>query len=359
MLFLAAAEGASEGLISLHGLTHEEWVIIIWTWIAMALIITLAVIARSGLKTIPTAMAGLFEHIYDWIDGLAHGMMGQTGRNYVPLAMTIFLLVLVSNWMGLLPGFGAIKGNPESSFGISFVTSNRQEAAETVKTEKAPTPAAPLLDLLEAPTSNINTTLALAMISFLSFNLFGMRKHYEHASTAGPGHEPHATVPHEAGEEREPHDTVPLDDAPPNALIKGFLSWLGHFVQPTPMLWHSMEGVMRYLLVPPMCLLFIVLNIVEELARIISLTLRLFGNIAGEHQVKIGLVTVMFVFGGTALSSLGSNILGATSNGVLTLLVFGISVFVTLIGALAGFVQAMVFTLLTISYISHAVVLEH
>jgi F0F1-type ATP synthase membrane subunit a len=104
-------------------------------------------------------------------------------------------------------------------------------------------------------------------------------------------------------------------------------------------------------------MLFIVLNIVEELARVISLTLRLFGNIGGEHQVKLGLFTMMFAALAQAVDF--SSLMTTAGNGMLFGLLWGVSVFVTLIGTLGGFIQAMVFTMLTLSYFSHAVALEH
>lgn len=373
MWFLAAEGG---GLVTLTAPGLADQVIIGWTWVAMALIIAIALLARAGWDSqAPGGWAGMFEHIYHWVAGLANGMMGSVGKDYVPFTMTIFLLLLVSNWFGLLPGFGAVEADDSGPAGVALVWSmNPKPETKTPESSHEP-PAdahgategehAPAttehaaggahhgpVPLLEAPSGNLNTTLALALVSFLSFTLFGLHAHYHNARTGGHGH--HHDGHGEGHEAAQAHGSDPI-----TSVLTGFISWLGHFVQPTPMLWKSMDGAMKYLLVPPMCLLFIGLNIVEELARIISLTLRLFGNIAGEHQVKVGLFIVMGVFGGMAISGLQSSIFMAGTNGVLSLVIWGISVFVTLIGSLAGFVQAMVFMLLTMSYISHAVVLEH
>ena len=352
MWFLGVATGAAErGLFDSLTPTGDEFVIIIWTWLAMAVIIAVGAVAGAGFKgSVPTRLASLFEHIYGWVDDLARGVMGNRGTDYVPFVMTIFLFVLVSNWFGLLPGFGTVKALSAPETGIVFSGGQHRKVATTDQTATREEPVV----LADAPTGNLNTTLALALISFLAFNLFGMQAHYGQARMGGHG-EHHGD--HHGAEEGH-HEPKPVRD-PLGAAFHGFVTWLGHFVQPTPMLWATMEGTMRYVLVPPMCLLFIVLNISEEVARVISLTLSLFGNIAGEHQVKMGLMIVMAVFGGLAIADLSTSIFGSACNGFLAVVVWAISVFVTLIGALAGFVQAMVFMLLTLSYISHAVVLEH
>lgn len=312
----ASAVHAAEGVkpyLTWHGPGHEEWVIIGWTWVAMVLIVAAALMARKDIGVVPRAWAGVFEHIYDWIDDLATSMMGPAGRRYVPFVMTIFLLVLVSNWIGLIP-------------------------VPDIFAAHSP---------FEAPSASLNTTLALAIISFCSFTFFGIQKHYERARSGGHHHA------------EEGHEAPPARD-PVSSAITGFGTWLAHFIEPTPTLWTSMEGAMRYLLVPPLCLLFLGLNIIEEFARILSLTIRLFGNIAGEHQVKVGLFTAMVLFGTGAKTAIASSAMGAAAgNGLLAVLLWASSAFVTLIGALAGFIQAFIFMVLTLSYISHVVADEH
>ena len=138
--------------------------------------------------------------------------------------------------------------------------------------------------------------------------------------------------------------------------IKGFFGWWTHFLHPTPMLWHDMQGAMRYLLVPILGCLFVVLNIIEEVARLVSLSIRLYGNIHGEHVVKSNLVNTMQDFISQALSGGGAALVGYF---IMSLLMWGCSFFVTCIGTLAGFIQAYVFFVLTLSYISHVATDEH
>lgn len=74
-------------------------------------------------------------------------------EKYFPLIATIFLFVLFSNWLGLLPGTG--------SLGITHEIVHHGEH-KTV-----------LIPFLRAPSSDLNFTVALAVIALISINLFG------------------------------------------------------------------------------------------------------------------------------------------------------------------------------------------
>lgn len=339
MLFLAAeVAAATEGAkpyVTMHAPSAEDMVFIFWTWVVLAIVIAVAAMGRSGIGIVPKGWAGVFEHIYDWISDLARSMIGDQGRRYVPFVMTLFLFVLASNWIALLP-FPNFK----------IVESGKVGAYDFHVPVAGPWQVGPFTFEgfgLEAPSATLNTTLALALISFTAFTVYGLRRHYERARMGGHGHE---------------HEAATID--PVSAAFKGFMTWLAHFIEPTPTLWNSLEGALKYLLVPALLVLFLGLNIIEEFARIISLTIRLFGNIAGEHQVKIGLFGAMAMFVIAAKQAAATAAVGTVAgSSLLTVLLWGSSVFVTLIGTLAGFIQAFIFMVLSLSYIAHAVVDEH
>ena len=106
------------------------------------LLVALAVMASRELANAanPLVPAGrltpreLFEVVTAWLAGLADGLIGHHGRDYVPFFATIFLFILFSNLIGLVPGF---------------------------------TP----------PTDNFNTTFGLGAVSFLAYNYCGVREH--------------------------------------------------------------------------------------------------------------------------------------------------------------------------------------
>jgi F0F1-type ATP synthase membrane subunit a len=102
------------------------------------------------------------------------------------------------------------------------------------------------------------------------------------------------------------------------------------------------------------------LNVVEEFARLISLSIRLYGNIFGEHEVKTQLTSTLSGFLGQSESAFqAGSVGGGAGYGMMSLLLWGSSFFVLCVGALAGFIQAFIFFVLTLSYISHVVAEDH
>jgi len=74
----------------------------------MLLILTLffiigAIYMRKKLKFIPSKMQIVVEMLYSFFDTLAKESMGPRGANFVNYKMTLFLFILVSNWVGLFP----------------------------------------------------------------------------------------------------------------------------------------------------------------------------------------------------------------------------------------------------------------
>lgn len=332
-LTLLASAGAHGG----EGFQFHHAILVGSTVLVVAVVVLLAVIARTQIGVEPRGLWACFEHVFDWIDGLAEEMIPGQGRKYVPLLMSIFLFVLFSNWSGLLPlPVMTVKGESHVAAHGGH-GEGHSPAAETHDAGHAEH-----LLMFEAPTASYNTTLALAMISFFSFVLFGIWKcHFP--PSHGHGHDEHHEDDGHGG------GFNPL----------GMWDWVSHFWQPTPMLWNSLEGGMKMLCIP-LFFLFFSLHVLEMLARILSLSIRLFGNISGEHQVKVNLLKVLFGFLGSSFKAFSN---GALIQGpgwlVMAGLIWGASIFATLLGALAGFIQAMIFFILSLVYIAQAVADEH
>ena len=259
-------------------------------------------------------------------EGLSVSLMGPIGKRYTPFCMAIFLFVLVANWIGLIPNF------------FEWITPWVPQAQA-------------LVPILEPATKSANVTLAMALISFLAFMGIGIHRSIERATA------PHSHSHDHGGHE---HDHGDGHSHGPQGVGGGFVSWLGHYIQPVPSLWNRLDGAMKYGLVPLLLFLFIFLNIVEEVARILSLTFRLYGNIFGEHSVKTQFLNLVGTFSGRpwrvppAVPSAG-----AWASASMGIVMWAIVLFVVCLGTLAGFIQAFVFALLTMSYIAHAVAEHH
>ena len=108
-----------------------------YTWLIIVLMIVLSLLATKGLKMIPSGMQNFMEVVVGGIENMVEETMGEKGRPYFPLIATLALFVLVSNLIGLVPGFFP-------------------------------------------PTANLNTTAACAIIVFLSTHIVGIKKHGFH-----------------------------------------------------------------------------------------------------------------------------------------------------------------------------------
>jgi len=96
-----------------------------------------AQLARTADPTVPDAgfsARNVAEVVTEMITNLAEGILGHDAPKYVPLFGSLFLFILVANLVGLIPGF---------------------------------TP----------PTDNFNITLALGAVSFVAYNVYGVRAH--------------------------------------------------------------------------------------------------------------------------------------------------------------------------------------
>ena len=80
-------------------------------WFAGIILILFAWRAPRKMSDVPTGAQNLLESIYEFFDGTADGVAGgvpKSGRRFLPLVTAIFLVVLISNWVGVLPGVGSI-----------------------------------------------------------------------------------------------------------------------------------------------------------------------------------------------------------------------------------------------------------
>lgn len=147
------------------------------------------------------------------------------------------------------------------------------------------------------PTANLNTTAACALVVFVAYHVIGIRK-------------------------------------------QGALTYLAHFTGPVPL---ALKPLM------------FVIEIISHLARPLSLTLRLFGNMVGGH---ILLAIIFFLMGldgliGWALSgSVAGAIVGGVGGAVMVAFTVG---FLYPLKILVSVLQAFIFVMLTMLYISGAI----
>ena len=225
--------------------------------LASLLLLVAAWYFRRRADLVPGRLQGLLELPIEFLAGLVSATTSRW-RSYAALIFALFLMILVANWIGLLPGVGTI--------GLL----HHEEGHTT------------LVPFVRPASADLNFTLGLAIISVLMFIFWGIRANG----------------------------------------LRGYLA--------------ELAGNPWYL----RPLLFSI-NVISELSRLISLSMRLFGNIfAGEI-----LITTMLALTTAAVF-------------VLPLAFFVPAAFLGL-EILFGAVQALVFALLTLTYISTAIAEHH
>ena len=82
---------------------------IITTWLVVATLVVLGWAATRRMSLVPSGLQNFVEASLEWFLGLCENIAGQkNGRRFFIPCCTIFLFVVTSNWMGLLPFYNQI-----------------------------------------------------------------------------------------------------------------------------------------------------------------------------------------------------------------------------------------------------------
>ncbi len=111
-----------------------------------------AFLVRRRISEIPGKVQGIFELFLEQVLKLMDSVLGERrlSEKYLPIVATIFLFVITSNWLGLLPIVGSIKIAVEHSGEIFHIP------------------------LFRSPASDLNFTIILAIIAVFSVNILGV-----------------------------------------------------------------------------------------------------------------------------------------------------------------------------------------
>jgi len=196
--------------------------VILMTWIVFALLIIIGLFASNKKSILPRPIQALGELIVSLLYELTEDALGKDlAKTYAPLICALFMFLLLSNWLGIIPH-------------------------------------------LEEPTKDLNTTLGLGIMGFVIAHYAGIKS-------------------------------------------KGFKAYIKEYFQPI------------FFMMP--------LNLIGELAKIVSISFRLFGNIMGGSII---ILVVSYL----------------TYSVVLPPFLYAF------FGLFVGTIQAFVFTMLTVVYIS-------
>jgi F-type H+-transporting ATPase subunit a len=135
----------AEELFHLGGFPVTNGVLL--SFLILVLLGSAALLLRRKLALVPGMFQNTAETILEGTLSVMDGILGsrRESERYLPLIATIFFIVLFSNWFGLVPGVGSIMWHGEKT---------------------AP--------LFRAPSSDLNFTLALALITVITVNILGV-----------------------------------------------------------------------------------------------------------------------------------------------------------------------------------------
>lgn len=119
----------------------------ITSWLVMAIIIGLSVLATRNMKRIPTGIQNFFEMVVEAMYNLSKDLAHDKAKYFFPFIMTFFLFIVVANWFGLLPG-------------VMTITTE-------VDGHKVP--------LIRPMNTDLNMTLGLAMISIAATHFYAVK----------------------------------------------------------------------------------------------------------------------------------------------------------------------------------------
>ena len=98
-----------------------NWETLVMTWITMAIVLLIAVLATRGLSLVPSGWQNVVEIIIEWLHGQIDAMMGSRGRSLAPLIVTLFMFLLISNWLGLVPTMASPTNDLNTTLGLALL----------------------------------------------------------------------------------------------------------------------------------------------------------------------------------------------------------------------------------------------
>ncbi len=90
--------------LSLFGLDISLNKATIVMWVVVGVVVLFLLRAGSSRSLIPGKLQNLAEILVDFLCGIINDTMGKEGMKYFPLISSLFLFILFSNLLGLIPG---------------------------------------------------------------------------------------------------------------------------------------------------------------------------------------------------------------------------------------------------------------
>ena len=263
---MAAEESGSKIIDALHELNVQSIIpipkvgvfdfsitnTVIYLWVSAVIVFVLFYVAARKARKEPDGLQTLAEILLGMATGHLCGQLGEKGKKYYYLVLTLFSYIMVTNLIGIIP-------KPALIWGYT-------------------------------PTMNINVTFSLAIVTFAVTQYQGFHRHG----------------------------------------VRGYLrTWL------TP---PDVDKAIRR----PLNVIFFPVHLMGELFKPLSLSVRLFANTIAGHLIILVMMGLLLEFGGAII----------VPTALFAILMMAFELFV-------AFIQAYIFSLLTVVYIESAIYAGH
>lgn len=170
------------------------------TWLTMAVLFIFTFLATRNMKMVPSGIQSVAELLVGGLYDFFGSVTGHHIKKFFPVVASIFLFVIMANWIGLLPGVGTIgfteeaettviakdTANSDTTATAPILDSHGVPVAATVPVEGTAAETSPseavneaehaetkFVPLLRAATADLNMTVGLAIFAVFAIQYFG------------------------------------------------------------------------------------------------------------------------------------------------------------------------------------------
>ena len=168
---LPAIRTAPDIIFTIPGINFPVSNTLLCTWITIILLVAFFYAGIRRKSLIPTGVQNAAEFVVEYLLGLVDSVVGgnkEKGKKFFPLVATFFLFIIVANLLDVIPGVdtvGAIDGE-----GIAKLHTTSQPVLGFLLFGNISNQVIPWI---RPATSDLNLTLAMALISVITTQIFG------------------------------------------------------------------------------------------------------------------------------------------------------------------------------------------
>jgi F-type H+-transporting ATPase subunit a len=145
------------------------------TWLTMIILIVIALAYHRALRKAgpPSRLRVAVEAVAKTMLDFMENAVGEKARIFFPLVATFFLFIAVSNWCGILPGFGSV--GVWAPHHVEAAAAEHPAAEATAEHGEEHEEELELIPFFRSANAHLSTTLALAIVSVVAAQYFGFK----------------------------------------------------------------------------------------------------------------------------------------------------------------------------------------